>query len=410
MTIVSKAVVQSLPLALLQRSLPGLTINTFIALSLTAFGDNPFGPNLVYSHCIGINIWLLIELSRRYLLPEPEQHWRRLYFIIPGSVVLGYVIGLYLAAWLLNYPTDGLWTEHPRMVLGYLLLSLTAGGALTYYFMSREQLAAASQEMAYAAAQTEAAQRHAAESRLVLLQSQLEPHMLFNTLANLRALIGTDPAAATAMLDHLNAYLRATLNASRASAHPLQTEFDRVRDYLELLKVRMGPRLGYTLELPDSLAGVPVPPLILQPLVENAIKHGLEPKIEGGNITVRASHKAGELKLEVSDSGVGLPEGRQTTDGFGLTQVRERLATIYGTRGTLVLTPGPGVGATASLVFPCGHPEPAICHPGPAICHPGLAICHPGPAICHPGLGSCHPGLDPGSSATHALDCGSSPQ
>ena len=403
MPIASKYVVRWTPLALLQRSLPGLTVNTFIALNLTAFGDTPFGPNLVYSHCIGISIWLLIEITQCYLIPEPKHQWRRLYFIIPACVVLGYVIGLYLAAWLLNYPTDGLWSEQPRMVLGYLLLSLTAGGALTYFFMSREQLAAASQEMAYASAQTEAAQRHAAESRLVLLQSQLEPHMLFNTLANLRALIGTDPAAATAMLDHLNAYLRATLNASRASAHPLQTEFDRVRDYLELLKVRMGPRLSYTLELPDSLAGVPVPPLILQPLVENAIKHGLEPKIEGGNIMVRARHEAGELKLEVSDSGVGLPEGRQTTDGFGLTQVRERLATIYGTRGTLVLTPGAGAGATASLVFPCGHPEPAICHPGPAICHPGPAICHPGPPLGHPGP-------DPGSSATHALDCGSGPQ
>jgi sensor histidine kinase YesM len=389
MQIASKYVVPWTPLALAQRSLPGLTINTFIALSLTAFGDNPFGPNLVYSHCIGINIWLLIELARRFLVPEPKQQWLRLYLIIPVCVVLGYVIGLYLAAWLLHYPTEGLWSEQPRQVLAYLLLSLTAGGALTYYFMSREQLAAANQETAHAAAQTEAAQRHAAESRLVLLQSQLEPHMLFNTLANLRALIGTDPAAATAMLDHLNAYLRATLNASRATTHSLQTEFDRVRDYLELLKVRMGLRLNYTLELPDALADVPVPPLILQPLVENAIKHGLEPKIEGGSITVRASHEAGDLRLEVIDSGVGLPKGSQATDGFGLTQVRERLATIYGPHGTLVLTAGAGVGATASLTFTCGHP---------------------GPAICHPGLVDCHPGFDPGSSATPTLDCGSSPQ
>ena len=353
MPVASNSVVQWTPLALLQRSVPGLTINTFIALSLTAFGDNPFGPNLVYSHCIGINIWLLIELARRFLLPEPKQHWRRLFFVIPVCVVLGYVIGLYLAAWLLNYSTEGLWSEQPRQVLAYLLLSLTAGGAMTYYFMSREQLAAASQDMAYAAAETEAAQRLAAESRLVLLQSQLEPHMLFNTLANLRALIGSQPDAAIAMLDHLNAYLRATLNASRATAHPLQTEFDRVRDYLELLKVRMGPRLHYTLELPDALASVPVPPLVLQPLVENAIKHGLEPKIEGGSILVRATHEAGVLKLEVTDTGVGLPEGKQVVDGFGMTQVRERLATIYGTRGALMLTPGAGAGATASLAFPC---------------------------------------------------------
>jgi sensor histidine kinase YesM len=340
-------------LGLLQRSLPGLTVNTVIALALTAFGDNSFGGNLVYSHCIGINIWLLIELGQHYLLPVPKQQWRRLYLIVPVSVTLGYVVGLYLAAWLLNYPTDGLWSEQPRLVLGYLLMSLTAGGAVTYYFMSREQLAAANEEMALASAQTEAAQRHAAESRLLLLQSQLEPHMLFNTLANLRALIGSNPTAATAMLDRLNAYLRATLNASRATRHSLQIEFDRLQDYLELIAVRMGPRLHYRLELPPELAHLQVPPLLLQPLVENAIKHGLEPKVEGGSVTVRARHEAGQLTLEVMDTGVGLSGDGATVDGFGMTQVRERLATSYGLGATLKLAAGAATGTQVSVTIPC---------------------------------------------------------
>ena len=112
--------------------------------------------------------------------------------------------------------------------------------------------------------------------------------MLFNTLANLRALIGVDPPAAQHMLDRLNAYLRATLNASRATQHPLSAEFARLADYLELMALRMGPRLQVTLDLPDALADVPVPPLLLQPLVENAIQHGLEPRVQGGALTVRA--------------------------------------------------------------------------------------------------------------------------
>lgn len=135
-------------------------------------------------------------------------------------------------------------------------------------------------------------QRHAQEARLKLLETQLEPHMLFNTLANLRALIAVDAERAQQMLDPVIAYLRATLHASRAATHPLQAEFDRLRDYLKLMAIRMGPRLAYALELPPALAAAPVPVLLLQPLVENSIKHGLEPKVQGGRITVRAQGDA----------------------------------------------------------------------------------------------------------------------
>jgi LytS/YehU family sensor histidine kinase len=131
------------------------------------------------------------------------------------------------------------------------------------------------------------------EARLKLLEAQLEPHMMFNTLANLRVLIATDPPRAQAMLDHLIAYLRATLGGARAALHPLADEFARLADYLEIMAVRMGPRLAFALDLPEALRGVPVPPLLLQPLVENAIRHGLEPQVAGGHIGVRASTRPG---------------------------------------------------------------------------------------------------------------------
>ncbi len=169
-----------------------------------------------------------------------------------------------------------------RDVVPSLLITVAASVAISFFFYSRGKAA-------YLQAHMAQAQRDATEARLKLLEAQLEPHMMFNTLANLRVLIATDPPRAQAMLDHLIAYLRATLGGARTTLHPLADEFDRLRDYLELMAVRMGPRLAYTLDLPEGLQSTPVPPLLLQPLVENAIRHGLEPQVEGGHITVRAS-------------------------------------------------------------------------------------------------------------------------
>lgn len=180
--------------------------------------------------------------------------------------------------------------------------------------------------------------------------------MLFNTLANLRALIANDPERAGHMLDRLIDYLRATLGASRRERHPLADEFARLDDYLALMAVRMGPRLGYTLDLPAPLAQASVPPLLLQPLVENAIRHGLEPQLAGGRIRVSAQSSAQgrRLQLCVHDTGAGLGETATATPGggFGLQQVRERLATLYGPEGTLELIAASAGGTSAIVTFP----------------------------------------------------------
>jgi LytS/YehU family sensor histidine kinase len=185
--------------------------------------------------------------------------------------------------------------------------------------------------------------------------------MLFNTLANLRVLIALDPPQAQAMLDRLIAFLRATLNASRTASHPLATEFDRLADYLALMGTRMGPRLQSTLDLPDALRTVPLPPLLLQPLVENAIKHGLEPHVQGGRVEIRARAEGQTLVLTVRDTGAGLrdgtpPEGTR----FGLVQVRERLATLHGNAASLTLEPAPDAdgGTLATIRLPLNATKP----------------------------------------------------
>ena len=343
--------------------LTSASLNTLIGLALTladtghSDGLQTLGLNLLYSQCIGLAIWGLIDLGRLALTPDEPRQWRRLFGIVPVGVVLGYLGGTLVADTLLGKPGQGMAMLQSGQGLGLLLMSLAVGAVCTYYFLSQARLASVREEAARASAQAEAAQRQAAESQLKLLQTQLEPHMLFNTLANLRVLVGLDPARAQTMLDHLIAYLRATLGASRATLHPLQHEFDRVADYLALMAVRMGPRLSYQLDLPAELASVSVPPLLLQPLVENSIRHGLEPKLDGGHITVQALRQGTQLVLTVSDTGLGCPAtptppATPRSGGFGLAQVRERLHTCYSDQAAIEIVAIPSGGTRVSISFP----------------------------------------------------------
>ncbi|MDP1742581.1 MAG: histidine kinase [Polaromonas sp.] len=313
--------------------------------------DRPYGPPLVYSLFIATITWAVIDLGRDFFPSSHEtgwpQGWAALALVL-GAIVLGYVVGTWIANALCQYygwypPNAG--QQDPAQLRSSILITALAGIAGSFYFYAINKSAYLQRKM------TEARQ-HASEARLRLLETQLEPHMLFNTLANLRALISTDPQRAQVMLDHMIAYLRATLGASLAATHPLQAEFDRVRDYLELMTIRMGPRLSYTLELPPELAQHPVPTLLLQPLVENSIKHGLEPKVEGGNIKVSARREGDFVLLEVADTGVGLSGTQEDRPGFGLAQVRERLTNSYGASSAIDLVAGYASGTRATARFP----------------------------------------------------------
>ena len=313
----------------------------------------------VYSAAIGSFSWLFIDAGRLLLAAwvpgrASQSAYARARWPGPGWMLLcillgttaGYTLGAALGDAITGFTTPSL--LHNRAAIA---ISLIFAVAATWYYMTNERL-----RIQQAAA--EAARREATESQLMLLQSQLEPHMLFNTLANLRVLITLDPPRAQAMLDRLIAYLRATLGASRSagagphvSLHPLQAEFDRLDDYLTLMALRMGPRLTVVLDLPEALRTLPVPPLLLQPLVENSIRHGLEPKIEGGRIEVRALQLGNTLRLTVRDTGVGLTAASassaspdhepdsinpSTSTGlggsshYGTQHVAARLATLYG--------------------------------------------------------------------------------
>jgi hypothetical protein len=211
--------------------------------------------------------------------------------------------------------------------------------------------------VANAAAEREAMQRQLVQARLKLLQAQVEPHFLFNTLAAVDYLIETDPRRASEMQKLLISYLRAALPQMRQESSTLGRELALIRPYLELLKLRIEDRMRYEIKVPAGLESTIFPPMVLQTLVENAIKHGIEPKPEGGQVTVSAQVVDGQLRVEVADTGVGLHHGHiyatsTSGTGLGLDNIRNRLALLYPGSSSLELHAGDPVGTVAVLVIP----------------------------------------------------------
>jgi sensor histidine kinase YesM len=190
-------------------------------------------------------------------------------------------------------------------------------------------------------------------SRLKLMQSQIEPHFLFNTLANVQGLIDQDSAAAKRLIQELTAMLRVSLRRTRQDVTHLSDEVALVRSYLAIQTIRMGDRLSFDVEVPESLGGTPLPPLMIQPLVENAIVHGIEPSATGGEVRLVASLSKGFLHVTVTDSGMGLGHSPVTGGtGVGIANIRERLRLLYDDRASVTLKVRPEGGTQAYLLVP----------------------------------------------------------
>ena len=329
-----------------------------ITVVLTLAGPGTWDVNLVYSLAIGLLSWLVIEFGRLRFAQSAEvpwpHGWRGIAVVLVG-VLVGFGVGSLVGQSYQRHAQPNTQSDYFDVWLLPMLITVVTSTLMSYVFY----VIGKSRQLQLQAAQAE---KQAAEARLAMLQTQLEPHMLFNTLANLRVLIASDPERAQTMLDHLIDYLRATLGNSRNTEHALRDEFARLHDYLTLMQIRMGKRLTFTLNLPDALADVQVPPMLLQPLVENSIRHGLEPQIQGGDIQVSAREitdgQHAFVELKVTDTGCGIsPQNAiaapSASERFGTTQVRERLSTRYGQAARFELTSrAPEPGTLARIVFP----------------------------------------------------------
>nr|WP_316641822.1 histidine kinase [uncultured Roseateles sp.] len=299
-------------------------------------GLGSFGRLLLISECVGLSMLGCAALLGRWLRPRLRKPWVSLLLAWLAALPLGYTLGHGLAFALLGEPVLLVGRVQDRMVP--ILFTALTGVLGLLYFATRDRLARE--------------QAMAAQAELRLLRAQLEPHMLFNTLANLRALMEEDGEGpqALAMLDQLIIYLRSVLAASRAETCSLRTEFAQLRAYLEIMRLRMGPRLSYELDLPEVLQDLTLPTMLLQPLVENAIRHGIEPRVGPGRIEVCARRSFAGLEIVVRDTGPGLDPALPS--GYGLQHVRQRLLASYGSAAGLSLGNRPGGGLAVTIQVP----------------------------------------------------------
>jgi sensor histidine kinase YesM len=333
-----------------QRELPQLLcINTVIATLLYCLDtQTSFWLQLLTANCVGCCIWLLSQLGQK-LLPAKTSLLRiQLFTVLPGLF-----IGLKMAALLgapdffqLNVQTPELAS---RSLLFSLLVTFIAAAFVLQHYQSQQyriRLEQHKRQLAEVSASENQAQ-------LMLLQAQIEPHFLFNTLATVLSLIEPQPQQAQQMLLHLNSYLRSSLQRTREPLVTLKDEIELIEHLLWIAKIRLSSRLEYQLQIEPKLLQMPFPPLLLQPLVENAIRHAVEPSLTPVKLQIFSQQEGGILRLVVLDNGPGLQsDSPNPGNGLGLENVRQRLHQLYQGKASLKLYAIQPHGCMAELSLP----------------------------------------------------------
>jgi signal transduction histidine kinase len=321
-----------------------LGVSMFAAVFFAVATARPLVVTLVYSLAIGnFTFWLGFVLHRRR--GPRAVSWK--------PTALAIVAGGFLATGLArtwDVRRHGGPFFEPRVLGTSLAGTVLFGAVVAYYFFAQAKLAEREATLREESLRRLEQQQLRTEAELKLLQAQIEPHFLFNTMTNVLQLVDAEPGAAKRMLLNLTSYLRVSLHRTRAGATTLGEELTLVRAYLAIQAERMGARLSYRIECPEELGGMLLPPLLLQPLVENAVRHGLEAKQGGGDVAVRVTRDADRLLLEVQDTGVGLAQDSRA--GVGLTNVRARVRAVSQGRGSMTIEHNEPHGLCVCIALP----------------------------------------------------------
>ena len=324
-----------------------LAINTGFAAILWIDDHRSFVHPFITAQCFGLAIAYAVNAA----LPWDKNHpiWR-----LSGAVAIGTIVGfgllILIKIVLLHMYTWDEFATRRGQFAWTAFSGFTNGMFVSLFFMMKFRETRAQSQILKAEADRNLLSRQAIEAQLKLMQAQVEPHFLFNTLASVQFLTETDPPKAGQMLGHLIAYLRAALPQLRSGSTTLGQEADLAEAYLSIMRMRMGARLQFAVDVPAALRAQPFPPMLLMSIVENAIKHGVEPQAEGGQVRIEASRVGEALEVAVVDSGRGL--AGKLGNGVGLSNLRERLHALYGEHSRFTLSGAAPHGARAIIEIP----------------------------------------------------------
>ena len=306
--------------------------NTIIAIFLTqlGFGDG-FATNFIFSQAIGLCMCSFIMIGH-VLLRDPSFTGHVILFLV--AIPMGAMVGALIGASIAGFSFLELLRGEPALLIQILFIGILFGTMITYFFYSRERMTRTKEQLQDEQIKRLTLEKKTLETHLKLLQAQIEPHFLFNTLSNVLSLLESDPVKGNTMLENLTHYLRSSLSRTRDRMTTLGQEMDLTKAYLDIYKVRLGERLRYTIEIPDALRDTPFPPMLIQPLVENAIKHGIEPQIKGGEILIKLENDSGCYRFVVADTGAGFMD--EVIEGIGCANVKERLDALFDGKGRLI--------------------------------------------------------------------------
>ncbi|HUN54413.1 MAG TPA: histidine kinase [Smithella sp.] len=324
-------------------------INTMIALAVAAIRrDNSFPVSFIISQAFGVTVSAAVFFSLLIFRPRT---WKSLFSIAAIDISLGVcgglLIGIFILKHFLHIFMD--WRMH-SLWLTFITSGIIFSSFIFYLLVTKIRLQYRSEMIAREKIKHAAMEKEYLSANLKMLQAQMEPHFLFNTLSNVLSLIDTQPEKGKSMLLDLTKLLRTTLSRTMPDRTTLAQEISMIEAYLNIQKIRMDSRLHYTIDVPDNIRQYSFPPMLLQPLVENALRHGLEPKEEGGEIIISAEAKDHLLIIKVADTGLGFSDFDKA--GVGIANVRERLALLYGDAGRLLLEENKPHGVCAIMEVP----------------------------------------------------------
>jgi len=327
-----------------------VVVSTQVLFNATIFTELSFAEiasgwfsNLLDTLFAGACIALAVTIADNAL---PEESWWRLVVLL--LVVLAASLAAQCVLTWTHYP-PGYYPDAIQLTGDALRYAILAS-LITLVYAVQKRNAHCAKRLQQFEIDRISLDRRMLEAELQVMEAQIEPHFLFNTLATVKRLYRTEPTSGERMLESLRRYLETALPQIRGTGTTLGKEFELVRAYLEILQIRMGKRLVFSVALPMELADVEFPSMMLITLVENSIKHGLNASPEGGSITLDARVADGEVRVRVADTGVGFQAS--SGSGIGLSNIRSRLAALYGPAATLQLESNEPTGVVAAIAMP----------------------------------------------------------